>query len=182
MSARATDVLDPARAIVVVVDLQEAFRPAIDEFDGVVDASATLVQGARALNVPIIVTEQYPRGLGDTVPEVLTHLEGIERLPKTAFAASRAEGFDLGGRDQAILCGVEAHVCVSQTALDLLSAGTAVHVAADAVSSRTAANREVGLRRMREAGATTSSVEMALFELLGAAGGEAFKTIQRLVK
>ncbi len=180
--ARASERLDPARAIVVVVDIQEAFRPAIDEFDGVVDASAALIQGARALDVPIVVTEQYPGGLGDTVPELLEHLEGVERLPKTVFAASRADGFALGGRDQAILCGIEAHVCVTQTALDLLAGGTAVHVVTDAVSSRTAANRAVGLRRMEAAGATTSSVEMALFELLGAAGGEAFKTIQRLVK
>ena len=180
--AGATDRLDAGRAILVVVDIQEAFRPAIDEFDGVVDASAALIQGARALDVPIVVTEQYPRGLGDTVPELLEHLGGVERLSKTVFAASQADGFSLGGRDQAILCGVEAHVCVSQTALDLLEAGAAVHVAADAVSSRTAANRAVGLRRMEEAGATTSSMEMALFELLGAAGGDAFKTIQRLVK
>ena len=166
----------------MVVDIQEAFRPAIDEFDGIVDASAALIQGARALGVPVIVTEQYPRGLGDTVPELLEHLEGVERLAKTVFAATQADGFALGGRDQVVLCGVEAHVCVSQTALELLAAGTDVHVAADAVSSRTAWNRELGLRRMAAAGATTSSVEMALFELLGAAGSDAFKTIQGLVK
>ena len=174
--------LDPERAVLVVVDVQEAFRPAIDGFDAVVEACAALIQGARALDLPIIVTEQYPQGLGDTVPELLEYLDGVERLPKTVFAATQADGFSLGGRDQAILCGVEAHVCVSQTALDLLGAGATVHVAADAVSSRTADNRAIGLRRMEEAGATTSSTEMALFELVGAAGSEAFKTIQRLVK
>jgi len=182
VAAAAADRLDPARSVLVVVDIQEAFRPAIDGWSGVVDGAAVLIEGAQALDVPVIVTEQYPRGLGDTVPELLEHLEGVERLPKTVFAASRAEGFSLGGRDQAILCGVEAHVCVSQTALDLLAHGTAVHIATDAVASRTAANRAVGLERMEAAGATTSSVEMVLFELLGAAGGEAFKTIQRLVK
>ncbi len=174
--------LDRARTVLVVVDVQEAFRPAIDHFDDVVAASATLIQGAQALGVPVVVTEQYPQGLGATVPELLGHLAGVERLPKTVFAANRADGFALGARDQVLLCGVEAHVCVSQTALDLLAGGTAVHIAADAVSSRTQRNRELGLRRVEAAGATITSVEMALFELVGAAGSEGFKMIQRLVK
>jgi nicotinamidase-related amidase len=174
--------LDPSRAALVVVDVQEAFRPVIDGFDDVVAGTAALVQGARALDVPVLVTEQYPRGLGDTVPELVAHLGDAERLPKTVFAASQADGFALDGRDQVLLCGVETHVCVSQTALDLLAGGVAVHVVTDAVSSRTAANRETGLRRMEDAGATLSSVEMALFELVGAAGSDAFKTIQALVK
>ena len=174
--------LDPARTVLVVVDVQEAFRPAIDRFDDVVAATATLIQGAQVVGTPVIVTEQYPQGLGDTVPELLGHLSGIARLPKTAFAASRAEGFELGARDQVLLCGIEAHVCVSQTALDLLAHGTAVHVVADAVSSRTAQNRELGLRRVEAAGATITSVEMALFERVGAAGSEGFKMIQKLVK
>ena len=178
----APQTLDAGRAALVVIDVQEAFRPAVDGFDAVVAATEQLVQGAQALGMPVIVTEQYPQGLGATVPEVCAHLDGTARLPKTAFSAAQADGFSLSGRDQVLLCGIEAHVCVSQTALDLLASGLTVHVATDAVASRTQANRRAGLTRMERAGATLTSVEMALFELVGAAGTETFKTIQRLVK
>ena len=174
--------LDAQRAVLVVIDVQEAFRPVIERFDEVVAATLTRIRGVRAVGVPVLVTEQYPQGLGSTVPELLEDLHDIPRLPKTVFAASQADGFSLGGRDQAILCGIESHVCVAQTALDLLAGGVAVHAIGDAVGSRTADNRSAGLWRMERAGATLSTVEMALFELVGAAGGEAFKTIQRLVK
>jgi nicotinamidase-related amidase len=175
-------VLDRSRAALVIVDVQEAFRPAVLDFERVAGNAATLVQGARALGVPVIVTEQYPRGLGRTAPELAEHLEDVERLEKTVFSAAAADGFDLRGRDQALLCGIETHVCVSQTAHDLLGRGTEVHVAQDAVTSRTAENRDVGMRKMEEAGAIVTSVETALFELLGAAGSDEFKTIQGLVK
>jgi nicotinamidase-related amidase len=180
MSAATT--LDAGRAALVVIDVQEGFRKAVGGFDEAARRAAVLVQGAHALGMPVIVTEQYPRGLGDTVAEVLEHLHGEQRLEKTAFSAARAEGFDLAGRDQALVCGVEAHVCVSQTVLDLLAQGVAVHVAADASASRAAADREAGLHRMEAAGATRSTVEMALFELVGAAGTPQFKTIQGLIK
>jgi nicotinamidase-related amidase len=174
--------LERDRTALVVVDVQEGFRPVIDGFDGVVAQTAVLVQGARALGLPVIVTEQYPKGLGPTVPELDEHLHGVERHPKTCFAAPDAEGFDLAGRDQALVCGIEAHICVHQSAAALAGRGVEVHVAADATSSRTPANREVGLERMRESGTTVTSVETALFELLGAAGSDEFKTIQRLIK
>ena len=174
--------LERERTTLVVVDLQEAFRPAVGEFDAVAVAAGVLAQGARALNVPVIATEQYPRGLGTTVPEVAAHLGGVQPLAKTAFSACRADGFDLGGRDQALVCGIEAHVCVSQTAHDLLERGVQVHVAEDAVTSRTAANRRLGLRKMEDSGAILTSVETALFELLGEAGTPEFKTIQALIK
>lgn len=174
--------LDRDRAALVVVDVQEAFRPAVRGFDDVVDSTATLIQGARALGVPVVVTEQYPKGLGATVAELAEHLDGVEPVEKTCFSAARADGFDLGGRDQALVCGIEAHVCVSQTAHDLLERGVEVHVARDAVSSRTEENREVGLHKMERSGAIVTSVEAALFELLGAAGTDEFKQVQRLVK
>jgi len=174
-------VLDRDRAALVVVDVQEAFAKAVVSFDEVVKATAILVEGAKTLGIPVLVTEQYPRGLGDTVEPVRAVLDGTERLPKTVFSAARAEGFDLQGRDQALLCGIETHVCVSQTAHDLLGRGVEVHVATDAVSSRTEANRALGLRKMEESGAILTSVETALFELLGAAGSDEFKTIQKLV-
>ena len=101
-----------------------------------------------------MVTEQYPKGLGATVPEVAEHLpEGTEPLEKVRFSAAEADGFDLGGRDQALVCGIEAHVCVNQTVLDLIDEDVEVHVAADAVGSRTEANRELGLAKMERAGA-----------------------------
>ena len=174
--------LDRARAALVVVDVQEAFRPAVGEFDAVASNAAVLVQGARELGVPVIVTEQYPRGLGETVPEVARHLDGAEPVEKTVFSAARADGFSLDGRDQALVCGIEAHVCVQQTAQDLLDAGVEVHVAADAVTSRTALNRRLGLEKMEASGAIVTSTEMALFELVERAGTPEFKAIQGLVK
>jgi nicotinamidase-related amidase len=173
--------LERGRTALVVVDVQEAFRKHVDRFDDVARNAAILVQAARVMEIPVIVTEQYPTGLGTTVDEVAGHLDGIAPIPKTAFSAARAEGFSLTGRDQAIICGIEAHVCVAQTTRDLLEAGVEVHVAADAVSSRTPPNREVGLARMERDGAVISSTETALFELLGAAGSDEFKTIQKLL-
>jgi nicotinamidase-related amidase len=175
--------LDRGRAALAVIDVQEAFRPAVLEFDRVAANVATLVRGARLLGLPVLVTEQYPAGLGGTVPEVAEHLEGVPRMGKLAFSALEADGFPtaLDVRDQVLLCGIETHVCVNQTVHDLLGGGVEVHVAIDAVGSRTAANRELGLRKMAESGAILTSVETALFELLGEAGSDEFKTIQKLV-
>ena len=174
--------LERDRTALVVVDVQEAFRPVIEGFDDVVANAAILAQGARVLGIPIVVTEQYPRGLGETVPELAAHLDGVPRLDKVVFSAAQADGFDLRGRDQVLVCGIEAHVCVSQTVHDLLAHGMEVHVPVDAVASRTAANRELGLEKMQLAGARPSSTEAALFELLGRAGTDEFKAVQRLVK
>jgi nicotinamidase-related amidase len=174
--------LDPERATLVVVDVQEGFRKAIEGFEQLAAATSTMLRGAAVLGVPVVITEQYPRGLGPTVPEVAEELpEGVEPIAKTVFSAAAADGFDLRGRDQAILCGIEAHVCVNQTVLDLLAAGIEVHVVRDAVGSRTAENRELGLAKAERAGAWQTSVETALFELLGEAGGEDFKAVQGLV-
>ena len=154
-----------------MVDVQEAFRPAVLDFDEVVANARRLVEGARILGVPVTVTEQYPKGLGNTVPELAEALDGVEPIEKVCFSAARADGFD-----------IESHVCVSQTAHDLLEQGLEVHVARDAVTSRTEENREVGLHKMETAGAIVTSVETALFELVGAAGSDEFKQVQRLVK
>jgi nicotinamidase-related amidase len=174
--------LERERAALVVVDIQEGFRKAIPDFGQVARASATLIRGAEAMGVPVLVTEQYPKGLGATAPEVADALpDGAEPLEKTVFAASEAEGFDLGGRDQAIVCGIETHVCVNQTALDLLAGGTEVQVVEDAVSSRFADSKRIGLQKMDRAGAVLTSVETALFELLGRAGTDEFKAVQKLI-
>jgi nicotinamidase-related amidase len=175
--------LDRERAALVVIDVQEAFRKAVPEFEPVARAAATLVDGARALEIPIVVTEQYPKGLGATAPEVAEHLpDDLRPIDKVRFSAAEADGFDLEGRDQALICGIETHVCVNQTALDLLERGIEVHVASDAVASRSDANRDLGLHKMERAGATLSSVETALFELLRGSDAPEFKRVQELVK
>jgi nicotinamidase-related amidase len=174
--------LDADRTTLVVIDVQEGFRRAIPDFDRVAKAAATLIEGASIIGVPVVVTEQYPKGLGETVPEVAEHLpEGTDTLEKVVFSATEAEGFDLEGRDQALVCGIETHVCVNQTALDLLTDGVDVQVAEDAVGSRTDENKRVGLQKMERAGAEVTSVETALFELLGRAGTDEFKRVQRLI-
>jgi nicotinamidase-related amidase len=174
-------ILDRDRAAVVVIDVQEAFRKAIDGFDAMVDRSAILARGARELGLPIVATEQYPEGLGGTVPEMADALGATERLDKVVFSACRADGFDLGAADQVVVCGIEAHVCVSQTVHDLLDQGVTVHVAVDAIASRNPADRELALRKMERAGAVPTSVETALLELVGRAGTDEFKTVQRLI-
>jgi nicotinamidase-related amidase len=174
--------LDADRTALVVIDVQEGFRKAIPGFDRIARATATLIQGARAIGIPVLITEQYPRGLGETVPEVADHLpEDATPLEKVVFSAAEAEGFDLAGRDQALVCGIETHVCVNQTALDLLADGVDVQVAEDAVGSRTDENKRVGLQKMERAGAEVTSVETALFELVGRAGTDEFKQVQRLI-
>jgi len=177
-----TGKLDPARAALVVIDVQEAFRKAVPGFDRVAGATATLVAGAKAVGIPISVTEQYPKGLGETVPEVADRLpDGVAPIEKLCFSAAEAEGFNLEGRDQALVCGVETHVCVNQSVLDLIAQGLEVHVAEDAVGSRTHENKVVGLHKMERAGAVVTSVETALFELVGVAGTDEFRRVQKLI-
>ncbi len=175
--------LDRNRAALVVIDVQEAFRKAVPAFELIGSAVGTLVRGAGELGVPVIVTEQYPKGLGATVPEIAEHLpDEARRLEKVRFSACGAEGFDLAGRDQAIVCGIEAHVCVAQTVLDLLESGTDVQLVADAVGSRSESDAALALRRAERAGATLTSVEAVLFELLGSSDAPEFKAVQELVK
>jgi nicotinamidase-related amidase len=170
--------LERDRAALVVVDVQEGFRT-YDTFAAVAGACAKLVQGARILALPTLVSEQYPKGLGPSAPEL--GLQDEPRIEKTVFSAARAEGFDLGGAEQALVCGIEAHVCVSQTVHDLLADGIEVHVPADAVGSRHELDYARGLERMERAGAVVSTVEAALFELLERAGTPEFKAVQKLI-
>jgi nicotinamidase-related amidase len=172
--------LDRDSTAVVVVDVQEGFRPVVLDFDDVAGNVARLVQGANVLGVPVYASEQYPQGLGPTVPEVAQHLNGVEPVPKVVFSA--AEELDLRQHHQAIVCGIESHICVWQTARGLIEQGVEVHVARDAVSSRTADNRDLGIELIERAGGAPTSVETALFELLGAAGSDEFKQVQRIIK
>jgi len=167
-----------SRAALIVVDVQEGFRP-YPVFASVAESCAKLLKAARILEVPRLVSEQYPKGLGHTAAEVgLTDERPIE---KTVFSAARADGFTLDGRDQAIVCGIETHVCVSQTVHDLLAKGVEVHVPADAVGSRHEIDYQRGLERMERAGAVVGTVEASLFELLERAGTPEFKAVQRLI-
>ena len=169
-----------------MVDVQERLLPAIFERERVVQNSVRLIQGATILHVPIFVTEQYRKGLGATAPEVAAAIPGFAPLEKLAFSACGAEGFVAALKrkkvSDVILCGIEAHVCVTQTCLGLLEKGFQVFVVADAVSSRTAENYRIGVERMRAAGAVIVSTEMVLFELLERAGTAEFKQILALVK
>jgi len=171
--------LSRKRTALVVVDVQEGFR-SYSVFEDVARACGTLVQGARILDLPRLVSEQYPKGLGHSAPEI--GLEGEPVIEKTVFSAVRADGFELGGCDQAIVCGIETHICVSQTAHDLLERGVEVHVPADAVGSRHERDYRWGLERLDRAGAVVTTVESVLFELLGRAGTPEFKQVQALIK
>lgn len=173
-------VLATNTAMLIVVDVQEGFRKAVDGLAETARAAGVLLEGARILGVPAVVTEQYPKGLGHSVDEL--GLDGEPVLEKTVFAASRADGFDLDGRTQALICGIEAHVCVHQTVQDLLGRGVEVHVCADAVASRDPRNRELALQRAERDGAVLTSVEMALLELCERAGTPEFKLVQGLIR
>ncbi len=171
--------LSRQRTALIVVDVQEGFR-AYDTFGEVARSCAKLIEAARILDVPRVVSEQYPKGLGHSVPEL--GLDGEPVIEKTVFSAVRADGFSLNGRDQVVVCGIECHVCVSQTAHDLLQRGIEVHIPADAVGSRNERDYRWGLERLDRAGAVVSTVESVLFELLGRAGTPEFKQVQALIK
>lgn len=159
----------------------------IPDFATVATQTATVVTGFQLLGVPVLVTEQYPKGLGRTADEILMSLpEGFEVFEKTAFSSCGAAAFidrlTTLGVEQVVLCGLETHVCVNQTAHDLLDRGLQVHLLADAVCSRSPVNKKAGLRKMFSSGVIASSVEMALFELMRDVKHQQFKEIQNLIK
>jgi len=172
--------------VLVVVDIQGKLATLMHEKDRLYDAAGKILRGAKVLGLPAIVTEQNPAGLGATVDELAEDIEGATVIPKFAFSCCGepvfVDALAATGRKQVLLCGIETHICVYQTAVGLIDAGYEVHVLADAVSSRTALNRRVGLDKMLAAGAQITSVETALFEILGVAEGEKFKQIIRIVK
>ncbi len=172
-----------ARGLLVVIDVQQRLVPAMAEFAPVLRNVRRLIRGWQVLESPIVVTEQYPRGLGPTVPSVAGLVPG-PYLDKVAFSCFGSPVFReaTAGHSSLILCGLEAHVCVLQTALDGLADGRAVTVVADAVTSREPLNRELALRQAAQAGATVTSTESVLFAALGEAAGERFKAISRLVR
>jgi nicotinamidase-related amidase len=174
------------KAALAVIDIQEKLLPAIHEKERVVQNATRLIHGAAVLGVPIVATEQYRKGIGPTVPEVAAEIPDFAPIEKLAFSCWGADGFvkalQTNGASDVILCGIEAHVCVAQTCLELLDHGLRPFVVADAVSSRTPENHRIGIERVRDAGATIVSTEMILFELLGCAGTDEFKRILPLIK
>ena len=181
------NLLDSSTAALVVVDIQEAFRDVIPDFVTIAQRASIAVRGFQILGVPVVVTEQYPKGLGKTADEIKQVLpEDFEVFEKTAFSSCGAGQFiekleELGVK-QVVLCGMETHVCVNQTAHDLLDRGFQVHVLCDCVTSRFEYNRLAGLTKMRRSGVIESSIEMAFFELMRDAKHEHFKEIQNLIK
>lgn len=173
--------------VLVVIDVQEAYRSVLFEYERVAAAVARLVQGAGLLGVPVIATEQYPKGVGSTVAEVATHLPaGTVPIQKMSMSCCGAPEFmtALQGlhRQQVLIAGIEAHACVNQTAHDLLAARFQVHVAHDATSSRRPEDYAIGWEKMVGAGAIPATVESALLELLRTAEVPEFKAVQRLIK
>jgi nicotinamidase-related amidase len=170
----------------VVIDLQDSLLPKIQNGEAVVEKSVKLIQFARILELPIIWTEQYPKGLGPTTERVAKELQGLPSLPKTSFSCFMAPEFEeavsASGRRQLLVFGVEAHICIMQTVLAGLSRGLEMYVPADAVGSRMQTECEAGLARMRAHGAEIVTTEMAMFEILRFSGTPEFKKVLPLFK
>lgn len=177
--------MSAARSVLLVVDLQERLLPVIAEKTIVADSVMFLMDVAQLLNVPVIVSEQYPRGLGPTVAPLSAHPAVTARFEKLKFSAAEGLAANLppasAGRDQIVICGIETHVCVLQTALDL-QAERQVFVIADAVGSRRRSDHATALQRLRDSGCTVATAESAAFEWCEAAGTDVFRAISRLVR
>ncbi|XP_004647757.1 isochorismatase domain-containing protein 2 isoform X1 [Octodon degus] len=173
----------PGSSILFLCDMQEKFRHSIMYFPEIVAVAARMLRAARLLGVPAVLTEQYPQGLGPTVPEL--GAEGLPALSKTCFSMVPAVRQELDRRPQlqsVLLCGIEAQACILNTTLDLLARGLQVHVVADACSSRSQVDRLVALARMRQSGAFLSTSEGLILQLVGDAAHPKFKEIQNIIK
>ncbi len=178
--------LSANRSCLVVVDVQERLAPVMHDPEQVSRNCGVLIQAAQRLGVPMLVTEQYPRGLGRTVPELASLLPEAPVVEKVHFSSAAVpefrERFEALGRDQAVIGGIEAHICVLQTALGLKQAGHRPFVVADATSSRTPANRDAALQRLRANNVDIVTTEMVVYEWLGQAGSDAFRELSRLTR
>lgn len=178
--------MKPENTLCIVVDIQERLLPALHDADLMVERSRVVIQGLQALDVPLVATEQYPKGLGKTVPAVQLLLgDGAAVFEKTRFSAVIAEvEAVLNDKkiENVILLGAEAHVCMLQTVLDLRAKGLAVYVPFDCTTSRNPANKDNALQQMRDVGAVVSNSESVLFQLLGDAKHPAFKTVSKLIQ
>lgn len=180
--------LEAEECALVVVDIQERLLPPIFQKEQLVRNAQLLIRAAGILKIPALVSTQYAKGLGGTVPEVASLTAGTDTIDKTLFSCFGSDAFCSavkrlpGKRNTLLLCGMESHICVSQTALGALREGYLVHVASDAVSSRTEWNWRVGLERMRGAGAVISSTEMMIYELMRTSSSAVFKELLPYLK
>jgi nicotinamidase-related amidase len=186
-SEAARRLLKPEDCALAVIDIQEKLLPPIFEKERLVRNAMLLARLAGILGLPVLVSTQYVKGLGPTVEEISSLLPKTRTVDKLEFGCfgngeycSTVAG--LADRNTLLLCGMESHICVTQTALGALNQGMNVHVAADAVSSRTELNWKIGLNRMQAAGAVVSSTEMMIYELLGKSGTQAFKEMLKHLK
>ncbi|MEJ2314709.1 MAG: hydrolase [Nitrospirota bacterium] len=172
--------------VLLVVDIQERLAFVMEHRAQVTARAALLIEAAKLMGIPVVTTEQYPRGLGPTVAEIREALPPGAPVEKLSFSCcgepSFLEALEATGRRKVVLAGMETHICVFQTTLDLLSAGYGVHIPRDAVCSRRKLDWKTGLDLAREAGAVVTSAETVLFQLLGRAGTEEFKKISKMVK
>lgn len=172
--------------VLVVVDVQDRLVPSMHQLESMIDNQKRLIKGMAALKVPMLCTEQNPKGLGATIPEIASLLQGVATISKNCFGCADSPVFmqtlaDIG-RKNVLLAGIETHICVYQTAIGLIEAGYHVEVVADACSSRRPENMQIGLYKANNAGAEITCVETALFELLKVAEGPRFKEILKIVK
>jgi nicotinamidase-related amidase len=180
--------LEAERCALLVIDIQEKLLPPIFQKAQLVKNSQLLIRLAGILKLPALMTTQYAKGLGSTVPEIASLLSETQAIDKQMFSCFGSDVFCSllkrlpGNRNTVLLCGMESHICVTQTALAALREGYIVHVASDAVSSRTEWNWKIGLERMRAAGAVISSTEMIIYELLRSSGAPAFKELLPYLK
>lgn len=174
------------RTVLVMIDIQSKLWNVMHDKALLLENAQKLVKAMRVLSVPIILTEQNPRGLGPTVPELMQCMPEVQALPKFCFSCCQDSGFEQEltrlNRKQVLLCGIESHICVYQTALDLISRGYEVQVVADVVASRIQSNKEVTLVRLQSEGAKLTVSETAIFELLGSADSPLFKEILKVIK
>ena len=170
----------------VVIDIQERLFPHIQDKDFMAQKCATLIQGMQILELPVIVTEQYVKGLGQTIPMIQEAIDSYNPIEKMTFSCCGLGAFNLKieehYKENIIICGIESHICVLQTALDLVEAGHKPIVVVDAVSSRNPLDKEIALDRMRQEGIRLTTVESILFELCKSSGNDTFKKISKLVK
>jgi isochorismate hydrolase len=176
----------PEKSALLIIDIQERILPVISNHQRVVDNTTKLIKGFKVLNLPIYFTEQYPKGLGPTTRAILDQLVDIKPFDKMSFSCSGAEDlfqeFRKKNLSQIVVCGIESHVCVQQTVLDLIENGFQVNLAADAVSSRKEIDYNTSIDRMRHHGAEVTTTESILFELLNVCGTPQFKEISKIVK
>lgn len=177
--------LDKDETILMVIDIQERLVPAMKVADKVIDNTNILISAAKEFNMPIVTTEQYPRGLGNTVPELKDHIDPNYLFAKTSFTAYTdevKETFAKLNRKKIIITGMETHVCVFQTIRDLILEGYEVFLASDAVCSRSKKNYKNGLRLIENMGAVVTNTETIVFDLLKVAGTPEFKVLSKLIK